>query len=129
MLKDHILEIVFQRGGIVPKLNFRKVRNLMETRLMLETNAAEMAASRAEPCEIDDLDRLYESGVLCAKDLDNLDAVVESNRDFHPQIARMTHNREVQTLLRSIMRGSSGLATLSCVPLSLVILNLCINRF
>ena len=103
LLKDQILEIVPRRGFMVPELSFRAVRDLLETRLILEAVSAELAATRAEPREIKELERLYENVVLCSKNRDNLDAIVKANREFHLQIARMTHNREIETLLRSVM--------------------------
>lgn len=103
LMKDQILEVVPRRGFMVPELSFRAVRDLLETRLILEAVSAELAATRAESREIKELERLYDNEVLGAKDRDNLDAIVEANREFHLQIARMTHNRELETLLRSIM--------------------------
>ena len=103
LLKNHILEIVPRRGFLVPELSFRAVRDLLETRLIIETIAAEIAASRSEPWEVKELERLYDNEVRCAVERENLEAIVESHREFHLQIARMTHNREVERLLRSIM--------------------------
>jgi DNA-binding GntR family transcriptional regulator len=103
LLNDQILEAVPRHGFRVPELSFRAVRDLLETRLILQGVAAEIAANRAEPDEILELDRLYRQTIAAAKNHNDIDAFVEANRDFHLQIARMTHNLELESLLRGVL--------------------------
>lgn len=106
---EQLLEVVPRRGYLVPELSFRAVRELLETRLILEAVAAELAALRGEPAECAELARLYQQTVKLAKQRDQLDALVEANREFHLQIARMAHNRELESLLRGVLERSTRL--------------------
>ncbi len=46
---EQLLEVVPRRGYFVPELSFRAVRDLLETRIVLEGIAAELAALRGGP--------------------------------------------------------------------------------
>jgi DNA-binding GntR family transcriptional regulator len=103
LLNDQLLESVPRHGFRVPELSFRAVRDLLETRLILQGVAAEIAAVRADPAEAAELEQLYKNALAAAQKRDDIDAFVEANREFHLQIARMTHNQELEFLLRSVL--------------------------
>lgn len=109
---EQLLEVVPRRGYLVPELSFRGVRDLLETRVLLESMAAELAAHRAQPEQMDELDRHYASVLRAAKNKD-VDALIEANQEFHLQIARMTHNRELEVLLRGLLERFSRLVYLA----------------
>lgn len=104
---EQLLEVVPRRGYFVPEPSFRAVRDLLETRIMLEGVAAELAALRAEPDEIERLETYYKEALAAAKSPAGLDALIEANQKFHLQIARMAHNREFETLLRGVLERST----------------------
>jgi GntR family transcriptional regulator, rspAB operon transcriptional repressor len=106
---EQLLEVVPRRGYLVPEMSFRTVRDLLETRLILEGSLAELAAQRATPPEVAELERLYKATVQQAKAKTNLDDHVQANTDFHLQIARLAHNRELETLLRGVLERSTRL--------------------
>src|SRR5579863_7988849 len=110
---EQLLEVVPRRGYLVPELSFRAVRDLLETRIMLEGVAAELAALRAEPAEIEILERHYKEALEAARTPTGLDALTEANQKFHLQIARMTHNRELESLLRGLLERSTRLVYLA----------------
>jgi DNA-binding GntR family transcriptional regulator len=97
----------------VPELSFRGVRDLLETRILLEGMAAELAALRAEPAEIDQLEVCYKEALQAARHAKSLDALIESNQKFHLQIAAMSHNRELENLLRGVLERSIRLVYLA----------------
>jgi DNA-binding GntR family transcriptional regulator len=103
LLNDQLLESIPRHGFRVPELSFRAVRDLIETRLILQGVAAEIAAKRGELGEIAELERLYKKTLAAAKKREDVDAFVEANREFHVQIARMTHNQELEGLLRGVL--------------------------
>jgi DNA-binding GntR family transcriptional regulator len=109
---EQLLEVVPRRGYFVPELSFRGVRDLLETRILIEGMAAELAAYRAEPAEVQALDGHYVEALRAAKD-NAVDALIEANQKFHLQIARMTHNRELETLLRGLLERSTRLVYLA----------------
>jgi DNA-binding GntR family transcriptional regulator len=110
---EQLLAVVPRRGYFVPELSFRGVRDLLETRIILEGIAAELAALRAEPPEVDQLERYYEEALKAARSNQTLDALIESNQRFHSQIASMSHNRELENLLRGVLERSIRLVYLA----------------
>ena len=110
---EQLLAAVPRRGYFVPELSFRGVRDLLETRILLEGIAAELAALRAEPAEIDQLEKCYKEALGAARNSKSLDALIESNQKFHLQIAAMSHNRELENLLRGVLERSIRLVYLA----------------
>ncbi len=110
---EQLLAAVPRRGYFVPELSFRGVRDLLETRIILEGVAAELAALRAEPAEVDQLEACYKEALGAARNAKSLDALIESNGKFHLQIARMSHNRELENLLRGVLERSIRLVYLA----------------
>ena len=110
---EQLLEVVPRRGYLVPELSFRAVRDLLETRIVLEGVAAELAALRAEPSEIGSLETIYKHALRAARTPSGLDAFIEANQNFHLQIARMTHNKEFEALLRGVLERSTRLVYLA----------------
>ncbi len=110
---EQLLAAVPRRGYYVPELTFRGVRDLLETRILLEGTAAELAAVRAETAEVDQLETYYRQALRSARAPRSLDALIESNQNFHLQIARMSHNREFENLLRGVLERSIRLIYLA----------------
>ncbi|MFL6416656.1 MAG: GntR family transcriptional regulator [Bryobacteraceae bacterium] len=110
---EQLLAVVPRRGYFVPELSFRGVRDLLETRIILEGIAAELAALRAEPPEVDQLECYYEEALHAARSNQTLDALIESNQRFHSQIASMSHNRELENILRGVLERSIRLVYLA----------------
>jgi GntR family transcriptional regulator, rspAB operon transcriptional repressor len=110
---EQLLEVVPRRGYFVPELSFREVRDLLELRIVLEGVAAELATLRAEPPELAALEHHYKDALRAARSANGLDALIEANQKFHLQIARMTHNREFEALLRGILERSTRLVYLA----------------
>ncbi|MFL6450013.1 MAG: GntR family transcriptional regulator [Bryobacteraceae bacterium] len=113
LYNEQLLAVVPRRGYFVPELSFRGVRDLLETRIILEGIAAELAAVRAEPDELDRLDALYWEALVAARTTEGFDALIETNQRFHLQIASMSHNRELENTLRGILERSVRLVYLA----------------
>ena len=111
---EQLLAVVPRRGYFVPELSFRGVRDLLEGRIILEGVAAELAVLRAEPAEIDQLERCYNEALKSARSPEgSLDSLIESNQKFHLQIANMSHNREFANLVRGVLERSIRLVYLA----------------
>jgi DNA-binding GntR family transcriptional regulator len=110
---EQLLAVVPRRGYYVPELTFRGVRDLLETRIVLEGIASELAAARAEPTEVEQLALCYEEALRAAQETRALDRLIDSNQQFHLQIARMSHNRELESLLRGVLERSVRLVYLA----------------
>lgn len=110
---EHLLEVVPRRGYFVPELSYRAVRDLLEARIALEGIAAELAALRSEVAEVNELEALFLEVLQASKSADPIGALIEANGRFHLHIGRMTHNRELETMLRGLLERSSRLVYLA----------------
>lgn len=110
---EHLLEVVPRRGYFVPEPSYRAVRDLLEARIALEGIAAELAALRSEPAEVSELEALYNQVLQSSRSAHAIGALIEANGKFHLQIGRMTHNRELEAMLRGLLERSSRLVYLA----------------
>lgn len=110
---EQLLEVVPRRGYFVPEPTYRSVRDLLETRIAVEGIAAELAALRAEPAEVEQLEALYKEVLLVSRRPDAIGALIDANGRFHLQIGKMTHNRELETILRGLLERSGRLVYLA----------------
>ncbi len=107
---EQLLEVLPRRGYFIPEMSFRVARDLLETRLILEGAAAELAAVRAEPVQVDELERLAH----CARELarrnePNVGELIENNIAFHLLLAAMSQNRQIEGLVRGLLERSTRL--------------------
>jgi GntR family transcriptional repressor for pyruvate dehydrogenase complex len=85
------LDAFYRRQNATP-------RDLVEARLMLEREAAGLAAERAEPDELEAMERVLER-------FERTGDLIERGRcdiAFHALIARMSHNPVIETMFSSI---------------------------
>src|SRR3954469_6776829 len=75
---EQLLEVVPRRGYFVPEPSYRAVRDLLETRIAVEGIAAALAAFRAEPAEIDQLESLYKEVLLASKRSDSMGELIDA---------------------------------------------------
>src|SRR5215831_11860393 len=106
---EQLLEVVPRRGYLVPEMSFHAVRDLLETRLILEGVIAELAAKRADDTQLAEFQILYQTAVQHAKAKSAAEDQVQANTEFHLHIARMAHNRELEALLRGVLDRSTRL--------------------
>ena len=110
---EHLLEVVPRRGYFVSEPSFRAVRDLLETRIAIEGIAAELAALRATAAEVNELEALYQEVLLASSPVNSIALLIEANEKFHLAIGRMTHNRELETILRGLLERSTRLVFLA----------------
>lgn len=110
---EHLLEVVPRRGYFVPEPSYRAVRDLLEVRIAIEGIAAELAALRAETGEVAELEALYAEVLQASRRADSIGPLIEANGKFHLQIGRMTHNRELEAILRGLLERSGRLVYLA----------------
>jgi len=109
---EQLLEVVPRRGYLVSEISFRSVREIFEVRLILESVIAELAAKRALPEEIEELERSAKRWWSSATAKNSYEEVLKANTDFHLRVARMTHNRELVRLVTSILERTARLSYL-----------------
>lgn len=104
---EQLLEVVPRRGYFVPEMSFRAVRDLLETRLIIEGVVAELAAQRAEPEQLVEFEELFRAAVDSARKASSPETFVAANMAFHLHLARMAQNRELEGLLRGVLERST----------------------
>lgn len=90
------------RGYAVTTVELEDIRNLSELRLVVESEAAALAANRATDEEIDQMDALarldYRPG-----DRATYERYLRSNSAFHQALVRGTHNERMVSVVASIL--------------------------
>jgi DNA-binding GntR family transcriptional regulator len=96
------------RGGlVVATLDYDQLGELYAVREMAEALAARLAARHASPSEIDLLREFVEAD---RGRTDQPDALIQSNKVFHAQLHRASHNRYLIQTLASMRRSLSLLS-------------------
>jgi DNA-binding GntR family transcriptional regulator len=87
-----------RRGYQVTPLTLADMRELFELRIIVEAGAAELAAQRISPEELQELRRL---AAVVYKDTEvrSLHHFVSTNREFHGIIAKATRNERLHQLV------------------------------
>lgn len=109
---EQLLEVVPRRGYLVSEISFRSVREIFEVRVVLEGLIAEFAALRADPREVDELERLAKRTWSLGNSRNNYEALVKANTRFHLCLAGMAHNRELLRLITGILERTERLSYL-----------------
>ncbi|MEM6973751.1 MAG: GntR family transcriptional regulator [Pseudomonadota bacterium] len=102
-LEAHGLAARDARGGLmVARLDYDQLSELYAVREWAEGLAARLAARHAAPAEISILQSMVTDDRARA---DDAEALARSNRSFHLQIHRASHNRYLQQMLQTMRRS------------------------
>lgn len=107
---EQLLEVVPRRGYLVSELDFRGVRDFFEARMLLETVAVQLAAERAHPDDVADLENILRRAQAAAGAPDAPEQIIRLNTEFHSIIARATQNSELKRLLGGMLEKRERLA-------------------
>jgi DNA-binding GntR family transcriptional regulator len=113
LLHEGLLESMPQRGYFIPSMTLHKVRNLFEARILIETQAIELAASRATVVQIQQMATLLKKPVVHTHPSDPMHALVRANTQFHHALAEMTQNEEIVRVVDSVLDRATRLVYLS----------------
>lgn len=109
---EQLLEVVPHRGYLVSEISFRSVREMFEARLTLESAIAGLAARRASPQEIEDLEEKAARTCTVNGSESTYEEMVKWNTEFHLCMAQMTRNRELVRLITGILERTERLSYL-----------------
>jgi DNA-binding GntR family transcriptional regulator len=105
MAAEGLVTVTPRRGTIVSPVSIRDIEELYEIRLMLEPQAAEVAADRASPAEIAHVQELAErlesgpaAGAGRVDDLETYLQEIATDAELHAGIVRAAHNERLDTL-------------------------------
>ncbi|MEL7137933.1 MAG: GntR family transcriptional regulator [Pseudomonadota bacterium] len=106
-LEAHGLASRDERGGlVVATLDYDQLSELYAVREWAEGLAARLAARHAAPAEISVLEDLVaEDRATIANNPSDTDALARSNRVFHHQLHRASHNRYLLQTLETMRRS------------------------
>lgn len=107
---EELLEAVPRRGYMVRKMSFRQVRDFFELRLLVESTVAELAAVRATPQDVAQLDLLASPPIVSEEPDRQMEELTEANRRFHLQLAAIAANEEISKLMSQILERSARIS-------------------
>lgn len=113
LLHEGLLESMPHRGYFVAQMSLQKARNLFETRILIESQAVELAAVRATPLQMQQMAALLKEPVIHTHPAYPMDAVVRANSRFHRALAEMTQNEEIVRVVENVLDRAARLVYLS----------------
>jgi DNA-binding GntR family transcriptional regulator len=100
---EQLVDWVPRRGLMVRELTLRDVRDLLETRVIVEREIGALAAIRRSDDEIAALAAIGDEIQALKIVPQNLDQLIEFNMRFHDQLGVMSRNRELAAISRSLL--------------------------
>ncbi|HEY7970557.1 MAG TPA: GntR family transcriptional regulator [Candidatus Limnocylindrales bacterium] len=105
MAAEGLVTVTPRRGTVVSPVSIRDIEELYEIRLMIEPDAAELAASRATVEEIAGVQELAErlesgpaGGATGVDDLETYLQEIATDAELHAAVVRAAHNQRLDTL-------------------------------
>jgi DNA-binding GntR family transcriptional regulator len=109
MAAEGLVTVTPRRGTVVSPVSIRDIEELYEIRLMVEPQAAEMAASRASEPEIARVrelaERLEWGAAATSGQVDDLAAYLQeisTDAELHAAVVRAAHNRRLSALYEGL---------------------------
>jgi DNA-binding GntR family transcriptional regulator len=112
LIHESLLELMPRRGYFVPQLSIQAVRNLFEARILVESRAAELAATRATPDQIQEMGALLKRRQPTKLNAKTVETLLEANSEFHEQLAAMSRNDEIERIVIGVLDRSARLVYL-----------------
>jgi DNA-binding GntR family transcriptional regulator len=112
LLHEGFLELMPRRGYFVPQMTLSKVRNFFEARIIIESQAAELAAFRASKDQIKKMAGLLKEQLPSRLNASTVEVIVRANSDFHLCLAEMTQNEEIAQMVHRLVDRSARLVYL-----------------
>lgn len=102
LFQQQLVRTVSRNRYIIPPITIKDANDLFELRLMLEPSAANRAAGRVDPEQLERLEQLceaqYEPG-----NRDSADAFLQANAEFHVTVARASGNELLAEVVASLL--------------------------
>jgi len=100
--QENLLTRIPYCGYAVTLVTEDDIRDLCESRLILETAASELAAARATPAEIERMTQLVELRYVPG-DRGTYAQYLNANSMFHRELARASHNRRLESMVMAVL--------------------------
>lgn len=115
LIHQGVLELMPRRGYFVPHMTMRRARNLLDARILVEAQVAELATVRATKAQIAAMASLFRQRIPKGLNADTVEAIVSANTDFHRLLAEMTQNDEIVQIVSALVDRSARLVYLAKV--------------
>jgi DNA-binding GntR family transcriptional regulator len=102
LAQEGLVQTLPRRGYRVAPITIRDVQELFALRLILEPQAAQMAAGRVEPERLRRFDAVHRADYRPG-DRDSERAFIKANSEFHMAIVRAGGNRRLTALIQNLM--------------------------
>ncbi len=100
--QENLLTRIPYCGYAVSVVTEDDIRNLCESRLILETATAELAAERATPAELERMTQLVELRYTPG-DRVTYAQYLKANSIFHRELARASHNSRLESMVMAVL--------------------------
>lgn len=100
--QENLLTRIPYCGYAVTLVTEEDIRDLCESRLILETAASELAAARATPAEVEHMTQLVELRYVPG-DRGTYAQYLNANSMFHRELARASHNRRLESMVMAVL--------------------------
>jgi DNA-binding GntR family transcriptional regulator len=101
LISEGAFEALPNRSARVPVMNRREIQQILELRILLESNAAALAAQNITLHQIEGLRKLHKQ-MGAAVSADDSPAYGELNMAFHFEIYRIADNKTLATLIEAL---------------------------
>lgn len=108
--RDGLVEALPRKGYLVTPITVHDLHELFELRIALEGSAAELAAMRVTPAEIEHLATLKPPDVTSDREMHKF---LDYNREFHVAVARASRNARLVQLIEQVNEEMSRLIAAS----------------
>jgi DNA-binding GntR family transcriptional regulator len=108
--RDGLVEALPRKGYLVTPITVHDLHELFELRIALEGSAAELAAMRVTPAEIEHLATLKPPDVTSHREMHKF---LDYNREFHVAVARASRNARLVQLIEQVNEEMSRLIAAS----------------
>jgi DNA-binding GntR family transcriptional regulator len=98
---EGMVEISSRRGTFVTEVTERDIREVAETRIILETGAVEIVAKRITAAQLTELEALYRA-TLIEEESVGYDSYMERDSQFHLKIIEFTNNERLLKLYKQL---------------------------
>jgi DNA-binding GntR family transcriptional regulator len=98
---EGMVEISSRRGTFVTEVTERDIREIAETRIILETGAVEIVAKRITAAQLMELEALYRATLIEDESI-GYDSYMERDSQFHLKIIEFTNNERLLKLYKQL---------------------------
>ncbi len=103
LFQERLVQPVPRQGYVIAPITFKNVRDLFAVRLLLEPEAASLAAAHASPNELEELAELCRKARYRLGDTASAEEFLRQNTAFHVGIARVSGNERLTSIIAGLL--------------------------